>query len=388
MIRKNSSSAIFAIITLLICKSAWAEFIPSEIKLDYPRDITGGIVDPEIAASRLLFAWTNQQRELWVGRLSPFTGEILADQFVKVDTNAVPAYAIGNGPEWVEGANSPSIIYTKYNENGQFILARAYLKNGQWNTVVLANSEGKYGPIGNLNYPNNRPVINYLGRDPDTPKKQTTYWRYLNAPSSEEIVPGSESPNGRWAEDPQELVLSIPTIPGNPDYRQAFSYNINNKQMTQLTFGGESKSAVFMWRAPEFDYQPTFFVLTGERYLQIYYLDQETSLWTYSHAISPPSSNTWLWSPEPIVYKGRTFISMVASPSDNQKSRSIPTEIWLAGIDPQRPFYRKLSDDTIAVRKDPELFTTRNQLYVLFQRIASEEEPNIGTGVFRLNTGF
>jgi hypothetical protein len=45
---------------------------------------------------------------------------------------------------------------------------------------------------------------------------------------------------------------------------------------------------------------------------------------------------------------------MTTSPTADQASLDIPTEIWVAGIDPDQPFFRKLNDDRQLVRKDPE----------------------------------
>lgn len=69
---------------------------------------------------------------------------------------------------------------------------------------------------------------------------------------------------------------------------------------------------------------------------------------------------------------------MVNSRSNNQQSFTVPTEIWLANIDPDDKWYRRLSGTSKNVRKDPEVYISNQGPYIYI---------NAGGGIYRLDTG-
>jgi hypothetical protein len=74
---------------------------------------------------------------------------------------------------------------------------------------------------------------------------------------------------------------------------------------------------------------------------------------------------------------------MVTSKTNDQQSLIDPTDIWLAGIDPNIPFYRQLSDSTIKVRKDPEVFVTQKGPFIYYTPVNPD---GTSQGVYRVDT--
>jgi hypothetical protein len=91
--------------------------------------------------------------------------------------------------------------------------------------------------------------------------------------------------------------------------------------------------------------------------------------WIKIHTIIPPSTGPYIKSPEPFVYKGKSYVSLVTM---NDLNRSGLTDVWIAGIDPNVSFYQKVSGSTERDRRDPESFITASGAFIYY----TEQTPD------------
>ena len=344
-------------------------FVPSEeLASDPTRSL---ILDPEYDDLQSRFCWIAEgsqdvdgDEKLWIGYIDPVTGLYdppdgrgeLVDQGLIVGVTK-----IGNGCEWVFTDKGPQIVYTK--ATGSTLrdraIARAAVVNGQWVAGIMDNATASWGPIGSLDRGDPDPGVSYQKMlHPDVPGDLTraVFVRSLDDPASEQMIPTTDelfTPGARWIPDTDSVIFTRPMPAGVVPTRQVFSYDRITDTLTQLTDDDGEKYAAFMWNAPEYGGEPIFLALINEDHLGIY--RQINGVWTLYNVVDPPPpAPNFIWSPEPFVFEGKSYITMIMSPSSDQQSRTIPTEAWVAGIDPANPFFRRISDDRVLVRKDPE----------------------------------
>ncbi|BAC89260.1 hypothetical protein [Gloeobacter violaceus] len=351
---------------------ASAQTAPEDVLVSDPSE---GIADPEFDQYFGRFTWVDGQGNVWLGNVDPQTGDFLPPngKAILVDTGAVSVLEVGNGPEWVYTSSGPQIVYTKYDNNGRFAIARGRQTGDTWGGALLQKASARYGPYGSLDRFDPKPRISYVGRD--AAGKQVVEWRYLDQPDSEAEIPGSIPPGGRWVEGLPAIVLPQRAKSTN---RQAFFYNIETGELEQLTFDAGDKAHVFMWKAPEYNNEYIFLALIDETSIGVY--RKVDGAWTRINTVKPPSVGNYLWSPEPFVHNGKSYLIMTTSTSDDQKSTTVPTDVWMAGIDPEAPFYKQVSDPSVKVRKDPEVFFTANGPYIYYSAL----RPNV---IYRSDPG-
>jgi hypothetical protein len=75
-------------------------------------------------------------------------------------------------------------------------------------------------------------------------------------------------------------------------------------------------------------------------------------------------------SAEPVIFKGKSYISFMASESALETSGK-PAEIWITAIDNVNPVFKMVSDNSTRVRTDPEPYIdiANNQLYIYYTEV-------------------
>ncbi|MBW4699858.1 MAG: hypothetical protein KME03_18560 [Aphanocapsa lilacina HA4352-LM1] len=370
----------FTLLTPLAIAGAWRPPLPAAAQSGPTDVLVSGpseVVDPEFDQQFARFTWNDDQGNVWIGKVDPATGDFLppAGNNILVDTGAVPVAVSGNGPEWVYTAAGPQIVYTKYGTNGRIAVARARENGSVWSGGIIEDGENRTFPIGSQDRRDPAPRLSYVGRN--SAGKQVTLWRELDNAASEAEVPNALPPGGRWVPGRRELVF----IGKAGRSRQAFRYDVDSRQLEQLTDDTGQKFNILMWQAPEFDNEYVFFTLTDETSIGVY--RQIEGTWTKINTLKPPAAGRYIWSPEVFVHNGKSYIFMVTSTSRDQNSRTVPTDIWMAGIEPDAPFYRQVSDTTLKVRKDPEVFITTQGPYIYYLALP---DPQTST-IYRADTG-
>lgn len=334
------------------------------------------LIDPDFDQGHYQLTWGDESGRLWVGTIDPDTGDFNppSGQGVLVDTNIANEFVFGNGPVYGFGDTGPAILYTRYDSQNRFSLGSAQFDGTSWVTKTLPNSTNKYGPTGS-DSPALKGALSYL-----TTENQLVLWRNLDSSGAQFVIPGAQFPGVRWVPNERAVVFRQPAGGNN----QIFTYNIDTSVLTQITFDAPGKLSAFIWQAPEYGGDDCLMTLTSDK-LSVRIYHNQSGSWQFVTALAPPTTSKYLWSPQPFVYNGKSYIYMIASPSKNQKSLTVPTEVWIAGVDPAQPFYRRVSDPTLKVRKNPKAFTTSQAEILYFQVVTQGANPIYQ--MYRADTG-
>jgi hypothetical protein len=345
--------------------------------------------------------YSDRDYNMWLAHVDPATGEFVPTDGhgTLVDTRAAFATDFGNGPEWMFGASGSQIVYTKYFPGrvpSTFSASVAIAKMtdvGTWDAGIVDGGLKMQSPSGTLDLDDPSPRINYQNF-----AKTKVYWRVADDPSTETLMPISEQTGGgsrRWVPGTRQVIFSGSAAPDQNGivYQQVFLYDTDTGEMEQLTFEPVTKWGAFMWRAPEFGNENVFFTVSGRTSLVIYRkLPGADGIlrWTVVNTIAMPSQIPYIWSPEPFLYKGRSFIFFQLSSSSQANDMSVPTQLAMTGVEPSLPSLRMLTNDNARrrVRMDPEHYITAQGPFIYYNRYipSTASDPVRNDGVWRVDT--
>jgi hypothetical protein len=295
-------------------------------------------------------------------------------------------------------SSGSQIVYTKFFPGRPVStfsasVAVAKMVTGVWDAGIVDGGLMKQSPAGTLDVDDPAPRMNYQDY-----AKNKLYWRIADDPSSERLLPISDQTGGgsrRWVPGTHMVIFSgaAPPDANGVVYQQVFLYDTDTDQLEQLTFDAVTKWGGFMWRAPEFNNEYVFFTVAGRTRLSIYrYIMgvDRVMRWTVINSIQMPAQLPYIWSPEPFVHNGRSYVFFQLSSSSQANDLSVPTQIAMTGIDPTRQSFRMLTNDSNVrrVRMDPEYFITAQGPYIYYNRYvpAANGNPVVNDGVWRVDT--
>lgn len=328
------------------------------------------LMDPEFDQIGFRVAWQDRDGNLWVTSIEAKTGQILIDEAIKLDSRIPPIQSIqegtgtGNGPEWIYTQNGSQILYT-IGIDEQWSLGKAYWKGNQWESGLLLGGEGGHSPIGTQDLTVENPLISYF-RGTISERRSELVWGELDNLQEETVIPeGLSFSGGRWVEGKNALILTK-EIDG---VSQVFLYDVETEGLTQLTFSTTEKNRAFMWQAPEFNNDWVFLATEKEnqqiqRPTEVGIYRNINGKWTKFKTIKPSFAGDYNRYATPFVFNGKSYLSLLTGDSFDNDSK---TEVWIAGIDPEENFYRRVSDSTDAVRNDPEPFITTSGVFIYYQ---------------------
>ena len=368
-----------------------AEFQPNETQVT-----NAPIVDPEYDQATSQFAWVDNAGNLWIGKLnSEGMFEPASGKAIWVDPGAMSSAdyeLITNGPEWVQTNQGPQVVYTKFltdaphtADNARLGLAQL-ISPGQWEYKFLSPQLPRYAPYASTDSNDAAPRISYV--DP----AKNHYWCEINNPAVEHLITlkGNTMRSLRWVQGVRAIIFSAVSPIDN--ICQVFKYDIDTELSEQLTHDGGDKCSnpPWMWQAPEYNNEFVFFAVaktSSNCELRIYKKDNNQA-WTKIMTIAMPL-NSHVDSLEPFTYKQHSYIFM----SMTTIRAAYATSIWLANIDPLKPFFRKISDDTLLRNRfDPEVFVVSNQGPYIYYSVTDKNkqcngQPVCYEGIFRVYTG-
>lgn len=361
------------------------------------------MTDFEFDQPRARFAFSDFQGNLWIGKVDPTTGDFKPKngKGLLVDTGTARATDFGNGPEWLMGAAGPQLVYTKYlpdlpTSPVNARVARASVVGEAWVPTFIEADVPRTSPLGSLMAGDLAPRVTY-----DAPASLSGghhinfYWREIEPSQNEVVVPGTygtlPDATRRWVPGTHTVVFSRAfTDPQGMRQIQAFAYDTDSAVLEQLTFDDGYKKEVFLWRAPEFGYEYLAFAVVNGRELRLYRkLDDGTgaTAWTPINRWYSPAYAPFIWSPEPFVHNGKSYIFFVLSPSTEIVDPTAPTQLGM--VTPGSANITYLTDpNRELVRADPEVFITASGPYIYYNCYAVRTDTNPGgsIGVWRVDT--
>lgn len=356
------------------------------------------MVDVEFSANRAQFVWSDGSGKLWIGDIDRVTGLFnpLDGKGVLIDGDAMSSYDLVitfNGPEWVTTADGDQIVYTKFvpgkpHTKRTARLARAKQSpDGTWSTEILGADQIRIGPYASTDPADPSPRVTYMDA------KNVHYWVDLDNSAVAEKIPGlPPTPlSVRFAQGHRSVLFSTPVN----GVSQVFTYGLDSKVLRQITFDAAQKdlqTVPWIWTAPEFDNDFVMMTVTDNNVIRLYRPSVPkdfTSEWVLHHSLSWPE-NTAVVSPEPFTFAGKSYVSLTMAANAD----GFASSVWIAGIDPNDPLQRQISDNTeFRARIDPEVFVTTSGPYVYYNRFNPGLSPGrpycprCSEGVYRAFTG-
>ena len=369
---------------------AFAQWQPNETRASAQTDL----IDFEFSQSRGMFVWNDCCGKLWIGNVDRATGRFVPSdgKFMLIDPDSMTyqdAQKTKNGPEWVSTSIGDVIVYTRYSgyhTDGNSRIGYAYPLQGSsscnyvsadayWCATDLGPAVPRKAPYGSHTPGDPAPRISYVDN------REVHYWRELWNPASERTIPDFPPSNYpvRLTECAAPGVAGVrsvvyPVDVGGID--QVFMRDFDSGVVTQLTSDGGQKYEVWMWCAPEFGNELVFFTLVDQVELRVYRnlpVGPGGALqWTPIYSQFAPPGNQ-IYSPEPFVYEGKSYIFMSQTVQPN-KFRS---QVWIANIDAAAPLFKRITPLTpLQTRTDPEMFITDNGPYIYYNVLENSTRPN------------
>jgi hypothetical protein len=257
---------------------------------------------------------------------------------------------VGNTPRYTYGSDQAAIVYTKLSGTDFQLATALETAPDTWQITLLTDGLDRWRTEGTPEETTGPAMIAYnretAGGD------VVVSWRELADPASERTA-NVIAQGGRFlGAEPALLVL-------NHDENhivQVFLVPFDTGQPEQITFGDRDKENAFIWWAPE--YQEYIFTVMVE-FSELAFYRRIDGVWTNFYQFAMPNGKPFLSSPEGFAYNGRSFVSIVScdelGAGGFQGQPNGPSEIWVTGIDPENPFFRRIDDPSyLARRSEPE----------------------------------
>jgi len=363
-LRHGLAVGAFACVGLAWHAAATAQaFVPQDIEVCAAEF---DVIDPEFDVDGSQLVYMTTAGEVRVARMR-------ADGFVDapgcagelVGTDAIwtlPDKTYRQGPEWALSRSGPEVFYTKSLPDGRFALVNARRDAQGWQAKVLARGENRGMQITSKDAADPQSRIMYLRRN--AAGKYVPSWRESTLPMTEASLPvtGNASSGGvpRWV--PGERQMSTAALDDNGVY-QAAVVSIDERSTRLLTTGPDNKDEVWLWRAPEFGGDWAMISVVDSCCLRIYREVNGIFRHVNSYDVRVLSGLNKIYSPEPVVVGGRSYISFQASNIKLDKK----SQIWFVAADPAAPMARQVSDPSVrAVRIEPEWLVTASGVFIYY----------------------
>ena len=391
LVRLGHLTAIGAAALLFgLATPALAQWQPNETRASPQTDL----IDYEFSQSRGMFAWNDCCGKLWIGKVDRATGlfEPSDGKFMLIDPDSMTyadARKTKNGPEWVSTSIGDVIVYTRYNgyhTDGNSRIGYAYpvqgpslcnytSADGYWCATNLGPDVPRKAPYGSHTPGDPAPRISYVDH------REVHYWRELWNPASERMIPDFPDSNFPL----RQTECAAPGVPGARSLvypqdvggiEQVFMRDYDSGAVTQLTFDAGQKYEVWMWCAPEFGNDLVLSTLVDQVELRVYRrlpVGPGGSLqWTPIFSQLAPPGNQ-IFSPEPFVYAGKSYILM----SHMVQPNTFRSQVWISNIDAAAPMFKRITPlIPLQTRTDPEVFITDNGPYIYYNVFENSTRPN------------
>lgn len=323
------------------------------------------VIDPEYNTVLNEVCWQSPQGELWICSLDPITHLFVpADgKGMMVDDSLRPFEPGGwNGPEWMLSTQGSQIVYTKKIGNNTFP-AVATLGATGWNSFSLPYANTSY-VMGSHDYTDSAGMLLFETRSGNGIKwiKNTDY-NTLNG--------CDETTLGFFAYNSKDICC-VKRNSYAPGY-----INTTTRTFTQIS--DDTVNAPFMWKDPESGHN--LFLHRKEGGKQLVVLSENPfGNWEYYNIFySPmPEPYTYIVSPEPFVFRGKSYISFAVSQSAAGNEMQ-PAQIWFVSVNPNDSLMRQVSNSDILTCLDPEPVVFADSVFIYYS-----EKYSAGPGQYSL----
>lgn len=327
--------------------------------------------DPEFLNSEFLTVWVEPLLDgaegdgiAVVAPIDPRTGVIETDIASIVSVELPAAKLNGNGIEWGLSQRGPEAYFACLGPGGGTRICRISRSGqGDWGNAVVAGTGNTTIKDPSKAASTAVPRVHYLGLQEDGSLSVAgPYGVFADQPGGArgELEFGQVS--GRWGPDGRLLFVSrYPAGLLAPPRIETFDV-VTGESTPLLPDDGIGRSSPFPWAAPEAPGGGAFVARVEQEnspYLAIEaYRQNADGTYEFWNRIEPICAGyPFNSSPEPFVYKGRSFVSMVSYAGDDKDND--PGIIWVASVDPDGPQIRRLLEPATCfsdtdVRKDPE----------------------------------
>ena len=369
--------AVASLIVFLPFTSALAGIFTPNDRLVSDNTVT--IKDPEFDAEKNLMLWQDRDRNLWLANIDPNSGDIspATGQAILVDTGLAAQFYVGNGPEFGYGAGEVFLCYTKQEQSGKWFIAAARQdETGNWAPETQYKTLNRWRPLCTPPGTTDKGRLVYLHKL-ETGEKALS-WRELSSPLTERTFTGLGTAGARWIEGQRAFVTNKLVN----QTTQLFWVDIDTEVVTQMTYDTDNKYNVFVWFAPEYG---ELLMSAAVNLNRVGIYRNIDGIWTLIYLFQVPSAFEFVSSPEPFVHNGKSYITVVAASAlgvgPSPYLPAGPSELWIANIDPNAPFFRRIDRGTPGIRRsEPEPFVLSTGPAMYFTEI----DPDNGNALVRI----
>jgi hypothetical protein len=350
------------LVAAMLARESHAQFVPNETEVC---PASARVTDPEFDRNSQQMAYFDGAGALRVAPVAP-DGSIASAGCLGtiVSKNVVislPGLPFKNGPEWAGSQRGRELYFTRADSAGRAYMARVRFSNGAWRGSNLADSTDRGLALVSDDATDAEPRLVYMHTIGNTGNYELA-WREAGRPETEAVVPGVvDTGTGgapRWLAGSRTLTLGLPDSSGT---RQATLYDVDTGMLRTLTTDAGHKDHVWLWPAPEFAGALAMMTVVDGCCLRFY--REVAGIWQVTREIKANdfSRRPLIFSPEPVVYDGRSFVVMQLASQRIGYSEIWMVEMAATGLPPlllSDPARRNLS------RTEPEWMVTPSGLFV------------------------
>ena len=352
--------------------SSPSDFVPDD---QLASSESADIPDPEFNSRLNRMVWQDREGNLWLANLDPTTGEIIpADgKALLLSTKLAPISTTCNGPEWVYGSIIPTVVYSLAPTNVSPISVAVSTYSGRWNETL--ESLAAWRPMGSSLHSNNRRILfaKY------NPAGNLIAWKKVRDDVEQSIQLSTTF--ARWTQDGGDFFIALHSI---EETQQVVAIHATDGSFVAITLDSGKKTNAIAWKAPEYPEDWTVAVLTELNTVAIYSFFNQKRI----HEFIIPTAKATLLSLEVFVHAGNSYL--VTSAIDGTEPGpcgAMPlgtSEIWIAGINPNAPFFRRVDSPARSTLKtEPEIYTGGPEILIYFNELINDRYT-----VRRARTGF
>jgi len=352
------------IIFIAFAIQAQAQFSVQDIRIG---DTTVSYLDFEFWQQGNRFCFQDENNFGYVGLIDSLTGDLVSasGKDYLFDNTLAPITQSINGSEWGYRRGGAGVFYTKQTATNRSI------GKATWNGVGYGISDLSSSLVGrrfaticsknnsdtspNLVYAKGNNILNF-----------SLNWSAANNPVSDIPVPyGANSSSGARFIDGEQALLTNDAVNG---YTQIFRYDLGSSNLTQLTFDAGNKIDAFIWNAPDYGNSQLLYCTVNDTILRLYQKIGNTFNFVYDIQI-PDTSYHYYFSAEPFVFQNNSCLFLCAATEKfipGSQNNSKPADVWIVALDATQPYFRKVSDNRIALRLDPEVFITPTEAFIYY----------------------